>query len=351
VLNKYSKICAKANGDKRKNKEPQTEETKEQLELYKELTDDVDKLTKELAEKLTVLQLTDLAKFISELQEKVSEAEKEKIIARDATSGIIGNLVFDEVPVASDEDFNKVIKVVGTKLPVVENQNKGGSKYLHANDGFEIINHVDIMNKMEGIDTIRGSKISGERCYFLKGDLFLLNMALIQYAMNFLCVQKTFTPLYPPFFMKKSVMSEVAQLQQFDEELYKVSGDGEDKYLIATSEQPIASYHRGERLDDSELPIKYAGYSTCFRKEAGTHGKDTLGIFRVHQFDKIEQFFITSPKVNEKSGRLFSEEAFDELIANCEEFYQSVCVSFLILVGTSISCGEHCFRKIEQCSC
>ena len=120
-------------------------------------------------------------------------------------------------------------------------------------------------------------------------------------------VKKDFVPLYTPFFMRKEVMQEVAQLSQFDEELYKVTGKGsekaddktvDEKYLIATSEQPIAAFHREEWLDEKKLPIKYAGLSSCFRQEVGSHGRDTRGIFRVHQFEKVEQFVITSPHDN-----------------------------------------------------
>ena len=97
--------------------------------------------------------------------------------------------------------------------------------------------------------------------------------------------------------MKKEVMAGVAQLEQFDEELYKVGGDTEDKYLIATSEQPICGYHMNDWIEEKSLPIRYAGVSTCFRKEAGKHGKDTWGIFRVHQFEKVEQFVIVDGEI------------------------------------------------------
>lgn len=121
-------------------------------------------------------------------------------------------------------------------------------------------------------------------------------------------------------------MAETAQLSQFDEELYKVPTDGaeeEDKYLIATSEQPISAYHRGETLTAEELPVKYAGYSTCFRKEAGSSGRNVWGIFRVHQFEKIEQFIYSDP---EKSW-----EVFEDMICTAEEFYQSLGLSYRVI--------------------
>ncbi|MCO5556498.1 hypothetical protein L7F22_010047 [Adiantum nelumboides] len=130
--------------------------------------------------------------------------------------------------------------------------------------------------------------------FFLTGDGVDLNQALINYGLDFLR-KKGYKKIMTPFMMRKNVMSKTAQLDQFDEELYKVTGDEDDKYLIATSEQPISAFHSDELFDkpETQLPIKYAGYSTCFRKEAGAHGKDTWGIFRVHQFEKVEQFCIT----------------------------------------------------------
>lgn len=123
--------------------------------------------------------------------------------------------------------------------------------------------------------------------------------------------------------MRKAMMAKTAQLDQFDEELYKVSGDDDDKYLIATSEQPISAMHADERIEPKSLPIRYAGYSTCFRKEAGSHGKDTWGIFRVHQFEKIEQFCITDPES--------SPAMLDEMLANSEAFYQSLEIPYRVV--------------------
>lgn len=130
--------------------------------------------------------------------------------------------------------------------------------------------------------------------------------------------RRGFVPVQTPFFMQKDIMAECAQLSQFDEELYRVSGEGADKYLIATAEQPLCALHRKGWFEPGELPVKYVGYSTCFRKEAGSHGRDTLGIFRVHQFEKVEQFVITSP-AEDASWR-----AFEEMITNSEEFYASL---------------------------
>ena len=148
----------------------------------------------------------------------------------------------------------------------------------------------------------RGTKVSGHRGYFLKGVGALLNMAIINYGMKFL-TQRNYTIMQTPFFIKKNVMARVCQLSDYDEQLYQVSTgkfseQKEDKnfYLIATSEQPLCAYFLNELIEPKELPIRFGGISSCFRKEAGAHGKDNWGIFRIHQFEKVEQFCITKPE-------------------------------------------------------
>jgi seryl-tRNA synthetase len=183
--------------------------------------------------------------------------------------------------------------------------------------GKDILAHDQVLDRLGGYDMDRGTKVAGHRGFYLLNDGVDLNLALINYGLDFL-KKKGYTKIYTPFFMRKELMAKTAQLEQFDEELYKVTGDGEDKYLIATSEQPSSAFHSGEWFDKpaEQLPIKYAGLSTCFRKEAGAHGKDNWGVFRVHQFEKVEQFVYTEP---EKSW-----EMFETMIANSEEFMQSV---------------------------
>jgi len=129
--------------------------------------------------------------------------------------------------------------------------------------------------------------------------------------------------------MQKPIMSKTAQLDEFDEALYHVSGDGDDKYLIATSEQPISAFHMDEWFESpaNQLPLRYGGYSTCFRKEAGSGGKDTWGIFRVHQFEKVEQFCLTEPDK--------SEQMFEEMVTNSKEFYQSLGIPYRLVAIVS----------------
>lgn len=207
--------------------------------------------------------------------------------------------------------------------------------------------HFDLIHMIDGMDGERGAAVSGSRGYFLTGPAVHLKHALIQLAISKLSA-KGYKPMDTPFFMLKDAMQEVAQLAQFDEELYKVIGKGdgdseetEEKYLIATSEQPIAAFHRNEWIPESELPIRYAGFSTCFRKEAGSHGRNTRGIFRVHQFDKVEQFCLTSPHDNK------SWEMMDEMIANAEEFYQELGIPYRIVNIVSGALNHAASKKLD----
>jgi len=161
---------------------------------------------------------------------------------------------------------------------------------------------------------IIGADVAGGRGYYLKGDGVLLNQALIMFGLDFLN-KRGYSALHTPFFIKKDIMLKCSQLDQFDEELYKVD---DDKYLIATSEQALCAYHSDEWIHPTRLPIRYAGFSSCFRKEAGSHGRDTLGIFRVHQFEKVEQFCITTPNDND------SWDMHEEMLKNSEHFYKAV---------------------------
>ncbi|VAH87751.1 unnamed protein product [Triticum turgidum subsp. durum] len=185
-----------------------------------------------------------------------------------------------------------------------------------------------------------GADVAGGRGFFLKGNGVLLNQALINFGLTFLRI-RGFTPMQTPFFMRKEIMAKCAQLAQFDEELYKVTGDGDDKYLIATSEQPLCAYHLGDRIYPADLPIRYAGFSTCFRKEAGSHGRDTAGIFRVHQFEKIEQFCATSPNDNE------SWEMHEEMIKNAEDFYKEIGLPYQLVSIVSGALNDAAAKKYD----
>ena len=153
-----------------------------------------------------------------------------------------------------------------------------------------VFNHVSLLSKIKAIDYKRGVSVAGNRGYFLKGPGILLNFSIIRYGLDFLS-KKQFISLQTPYFMKNNLLKKCTQLTDFSEQLYNV-GNNANKFLIATSEQPISAFHHSEKIPFLKLPLKYSGFSTCFRKEGGSHGKDTVGIFRVHQFEKVEQFII-----------------------------------------------------------
>lgn len=267
---------------------------------------------------LRAFNVEGLKKFQACLVKKIKQIEeeaKESSEAFDKLWNTIGNILHPDVVVSDDEANNKVIKVSGDV-----SQKK---KY----------SHVDLCEMIDGYDPVRGSKVMGSRGYFLKGPLFLLSQALQLYAIQFMH-ERDFTPIQTPYLMKKKAMDGVAQQSQYDEELYKVTGkwtkNAEDeKYLIATSEQPLCAMFTDEYLEVENEPLKVIGYSTCFRQEAGSHGRDTKGIFRVHQFEKIEQFIYCNPTV--------SYEQFDVLLNNVYGFYESLNIPYRTV---SIVSGE-----------
>ena len=230
----------------------------------------------------------------------------------------VGNIVHPSVVVSMDEANNELVRTWAPKgLGEL-------GKVATATGKPAALSHHEVLLRLDGYDPDRGVKISGHRGFFLRNWGVFLNQALINYALSFL-VKKGYIPLQAPVMMNKDVMAKTAQLSEFDDELYKVVDGDDEKYLIATSEQPISAYHSGEWFEkpQEQLPVRYVGYSSCFRREAGAHGKDAWGIFRVHAFEKVEQFVLTEP---DKSW-----EEFDRMIGNSEEFYQSLKLPYRIV--------------------
>ncbi|KAI7887393.1 seryl-tRNA synthetase [Lichtheimia hyalospora FSU 10163] len=260
-------------------------------------------------------------------KEAFQAQSKEEEAAWKEKLATLGNIVHASVPTSMDEDNNEVIRTY----------NHNGAEPTKRTD---ILSHHEVLARLDGYDQERGANVAGHRGYFLTGVGVDLNLAMINYGLSFLA-RRGYKKLMTPFFMKKDVMAKTAQLSQFDEELYKVVGDGDDKYLIATSEQPISAFHSNEWFEkpSEQLPLKYAGYSTCFRKEAGAHGKDTWGIFRVHQFEKIEQFVLTEP---EKSW-----EMFNDMIGHSEEFFQSLGLSYRVVAIVSGALNNAAAKKYD----
>ncbi|KAI2805447.1 hypothetical protein RDWZM_008716 [Blomia tropicalis] len=325
-LNKAKNKISKEYGIKIKqlkqqgNKGEETTTEKENVVTECEKSFSVVDLLEKVNEIAASCTLEDLKLMRQQVEEKTNSATKELNELEEKRDSIlreVGNLLHPDVPISNNEDENAIIRKWGD--------------FDFESKGFKMQSHIDLIQKIGGMDTEHGADIAGSRGYFLRGAGVFLQQALIQYAVRFLS-DKEFEPLYTPFWMKKPLMGAVAQLNQFDDELYKVvsskdNEDNEDKYLIATSEQPICAIHRGEWMSPQSLPIKYAGISTCFRQEVGAHGRDTRGIFRVHQFEKVEQFIICAPNK--------SWDHFHEMIGNSEKFYQSLGIPYQVVAIVS----------------
>ena len=223
------------------------------------------------------------------------------------------NMLHESVPIGKDETANKEIKKWGN-IPTFD---------------FEIKDHIDLTQSLDLVDLERAAKVSGARFYYLKNQLVRLNQALLQFALDFLA-EKNYTPIQTPFLINRSAMEGAIIAQDFEEVIYKI--EGEDLYLIGTSEHAVASMHSDEIIDGKKLPLRYAGVSTCFRKEAGAHGRDQKGIFRVHQFEKVEQFVFTRPED--------SWHEHERMLTIAEEFYQKIEIPYRIMLLSSGDLGK-----------
>ena len=255
----------------------------------------------------------------AEIKEITAKNEEYKQLREDYRYKV-GNIIDEDVPISDTEDDNEIIRTVGD-IPEFD---------------FKPLNHVDLINKIDGADLETAAEVSGARFYYLKRDILHLNLALIQFALDKL-ESKGYIPLQTPFFVKSEVAAETSELGEFEETLYKL--ENEDLYLIATAEQTLAALHRNEIISPDDLPIKYCALSTCFRKEAGSHGKDTLGIFRVHQFEKIEQYIYCSP---EDSKRIHKE-----LLETTEEIYKDLKLPYHIVAIVSSALNDNASIKYD----
>jgi seryl-tRNA synthetase len=254
----------------------------------------------------------DEMKNVGELMQSV-ESKKEMIEKRySELIYSIPNMLDESVPTGDSEDDNIVIRTYNDYI-------KSGSKK----------DHVDLANSLGLIDLESAAKISGARFYFLKKELVKMNQALINYALDFL-EGYGYQLMQPPFMLKNDAIKGSIIMDDFEDVIYKI--ENEDLYMIGTSEHAMASLHMDEILDSRKLPLKYASISPCFRKEAGAHGKDMKGIFRVHQFEKVEQFVISD-----------SPNSFDEherILKVTERFYQNLEIPFRVVLLCSADTGK-----------
>jgi seryl-tRNA synthetase len=268
---------------------------------------------------------TELLKRTKELADAVKAADAEQQEAAEEARQLalrLGNLVHPDAPVGGEEDF-VVLEQHGTPRDFTA-------------EGFTPKDHLELGELLGAIDTDRGAKVSGSRFYYLTGIGALLELALVNAAV----AQATaagFTPVLTPNLVRPAAMAGTGYLGQAADDVYYLEKD--DLYLVGTSEVPLAAYHMDEIIDASRLPLRYAGFSACYRREAGSYGKDTRGIFRVHQFDKVEMFVYTTPED--------AEAEHQRLVEWEKQWLTSLELPFQVIELASGDLGTSASRKFD----
>ncbi len=279
-------------------------------------------------------EMKNISEELSKLEVDQNDIEKKYL----KLAASIPNLIHESVPIGEDEESNKEIKKWGN-IPKFD---------------FKIKDHIDISEDLDLVDLERAAKVAGARFYYLKNDLVRLNQALINFGLDFLR-EKGYSIVQPPYMINRESMEGAVIAEDFEEVIYKI--DNQDLYMIGTSEHAMAAMHSKEIIEGKGIPKKYAGISPCFRKEAGAHGRDQKGIFRVHQFDKIEQFVFSKPEDSWKEH--------EKLLSIAEEFYQKLEIPYRVMLLSTgdtgnISAktydieawmaGQNAYREIVSCS-
>ena len=271
---------------------------------------------------------SELLQEMGQISKKLGDIEnQQKIIENDyhKLSFTIPNLIHESVPKGIDESFNKQVRVWG-EIPKFD---------------FDVKGHEEIAENLELLDLKRASKIAGSRFYFLKGDLVRMAQAVTSFAMELL-MKKEYQLIQPPYMINRESMEGAVIAEDFEDVIYKVDAGREedvgsdeerkDLFLIGTSEHAIASMYTDEILDGKTLPQRFGSISPCFRKEAGAHGKDQKGIFRVHQFEKLEQFVFTKPEN--------SVEEQEKMLGYAEEFFRELNIPHKVVLLSSGDMGK-----------
>ena len=279
-------------------------------------------------------EMKNISNELTKLESEQEDIEKKYL----KLASTIPNLIHESVPIGIDDSANKEIKKWGN-IPKFD---------------FKIKDHIDISEDLNLVDLERAAKVAGARFYYLKNDLVRLNQALINFGLDFLA-EKGYSLVQPPYMINRESMEGAVIAEDFEEVIYKVQE--EDLYMIGTSEHAMAAMHSKEIIEGKDIPMKYAGISPCFRKEAGAHGRDQKGIFRVHQFDKIEQFIFSKPEDSWKEH--------EKMLAVAEEFYQKLEIPYRVMLLSTgdigkISAktydieawmaGQNAYREIVSCS-
>ncbi len=259
------------------------------------------------------------------LKQEMKALEQELRTVEDSFSALmltVPNVPDVSVPVGKDEHGNKEVKTWG-KIPEF---------------GYPVKDHIELATKLDLIDFERGTKIGGRRAYFLKNEAAQMELALMWYTMSKL-IAKGYTPLIAPSLVKEFTLVGNGQFPWGREEVYRIEKD--DVYLAGTAEVPVTAYFSGEVLDEKDLPKKFVAFSPCFRREAGSYGKDTKGVYRLHQFNKIEQVIISTNDLNN------SFTLHEELLANAEEILQDLELPYRVLLMCTGDMGEPQVKKYD----
>lgn len=265
----------------------------------------------------------DLIKQAETIPGKIKELEASVDGYKTQTESILLNLpnmVHESVPFGKDDSDNQELKKWGD-IPEFN---------------FKPSDHIDIATKLRLIDLENAAKVAGARFYYLQDDLVRLNYALIQYGLEFI-MKKGYRLYQPPYFLHRNIIAGAVALSDFEDTIYKV--EAEDLYLLPTAEHALLALHNDDIIEEEQLPLRYAGVSPCFRKEAGAHGRDTKGIFRIHQFEKVEQFIFSTP---EDSWKLH-----EELLQNAEDFWQSLTIPYRVVNVCTGDLGTVAAKKYD----
>jgi seryl-tRNA synthetase len=264
-----------------------------------------------------ITQSQQLKAQLGELEDQLKQVNLEY----DAVMLKIPNVTLEEVPVGKDAADNQIVRTIGQK-PVFD---------------FTVKDHVELGTTLDLLDLDRGSKVSGYRGYFLKNQAVMLQFGLMRYALDKLAA-KGFSPIIPPVVDRKQAFINTGHFPWGEAEAYAVS---DDMYLAGTAEVPLVSYHSGEILNEKDLPIKYAGFSPCYRREIGSYGKDTRGIFRVHEFMKIEQVVLCVNDIEE------SRKMHELLLSNAEEMLTELGLHYRVMIMCTGDMGEPQMKKYD----
>ncbi len=331
-----NRVAVRKDLEKRQDKEklPWVAEVVEKHDEWKELKEKCEKLRHSrntISQEINQLKkqgkdISAKLKEVKELPQKIAAAEEKVQKHEERISFILQrlpNVLHESVPTGKDDTENKEVR----KWSAVKKQ------------PFELKPHGELLEELGLADFERATKISGSGFYFIKGDLVRLELALISFAAAAM-EKKGFTLVEPPLMMHRKPYEGVTALADFESVMYQIDDkEKENSYLIATSEHPIAAMMMDETLDEKQLPLKFCGISSCFRREIGSHGVDTRGLFRVHQFSKVEQFVFCKP---EQSWQLH-----EELLKNAEELLQQLKIPYRVVSVCTGDIGAVAAKKYD----